>query len=409
MKKINYCFRGITCTAILVALATSNSAHAQSTPDAVTQSALGIALTTLPSGLSVAAPGEYMPGAIDLVTTDNHGDELRFAVAPLGTADTSDEIAAATTAANALVQDSNSPISVARTSILVAGVQGVMLQGLPGSGPNVQIVIAHGGVVYDLVAYGGLTLQPDALQVFASLHFVPRVGAFPSANPPAPQGKVDMRVIPHLSSLTSALSTTHRMSGVSRTAPRDIDSTIHMYPFWGSAVNAGCGSHGGALVTTCGGYFYNEGDHKGINDAGKSNNYYAIDWPLYAGNSIFPQRPSVTVKFAGWRAGGFMGFGNWVVLDNGSGVISYYAHMQDVSVSANQNVNWTTSVGHSGCTDNCQGAHAHVGWVQSPSFDAYGQPLGGTSEPQTPLYTFSSTPAYYVYTSLTAGETVNGW
>ncbi len=181
--------------------------------------------------------------------------------------------------------------------------------------------------------------------------------------------------------------------------PDTVPGSINMYVFWGNAVNAGCGSHGGALATTCGGNFYGQGDHTG-------QDYYAIDWPLYAGNSVFAQWGG-TVTFAGPVTGQLYGYGNWVVVNYGSGFYGYYAHLQDWSVSAGQSVNVATVLGHSGCSGICSGAHVHVAWVQNPTLDSHQQPFNGTGQPQTRLYTYSST--YPYYDSLSAGEIVNGW
>ncbi len=67
----------------------------------------------------------------------------------------------------------------------------------------------------------------------------------------------------------------------------------------------------------------------------------------------------------------------------------------------------STVLGHSGCSGTCSGAHVHVAWVQDPTLDPNGQPFNGTGQPQTRLYTYSST--YPYYDSLSAGEIVNGW
>jgi hypothetical protein len=258
----------------------------------------------------------------------------------------------------------------------------------------VQIIVAHAGALYDIVTFDSNSIQPDQQQALASMHFNLRAGAFPPSNPPAPRGRSETRHIPALR---------HSTGSGSGPSPYSINSNVAMYVFWGQAVSAGCGSHGGALATTCGGNFYGQGDHTG-------QDYYAIDWPLNTGNSIFPQTPTPQITHAGWTQGSFYGYGNWVVLDNGWGVFSYYAHMNDVSVTAGTKANWYNNIGHSGCTPGlpyCTGPHVHVAWVQNPTLDAYGQPFSGTAEPQTPLNTFSVN--YPVYNSLYSGEIVNGW
>lgn len=351
--------------------------------DVLVDRALGIGFVSLPSGWSVAPPGKYTPGTIGLI---KGLDDVRLSVQPLGLADTRDEATAASTEADRLAQGLRVPIT--RTPVIVAGSRGVMLQGLPGPA-NVQIVLAHQGALYNIVAFDNDTLQQDQLQALASLHFVSRVGSFPSSTPPAPQGTHEFRTV-HLVNVGPQ--------------PSSIPGGIHLYVFWGNAISGHCGSQGGALATgnwpTCGGYFYGQGDHHG-QDA------YAIDWALNTGNTIFSQGGSGTVVHAGWVQGSFYGYGIWVVVNYGSGVYGYYAHMNDISVSVGQGVNYATGLGHSGCTGNCSGPHVHVAWVMNPSLDSYGQPYNGTAEPQTPLYTLNAN--YPVYSSLTPGELVNGY
>lgn len=336
--------------AVLASGVLTASADAQGAPPAVTDKALGVEFTTLPSGWFLASPGVYTPGTIGLVTLQSDGQyDVKLSVQPLGIGDTHDELAAAQTAADKVVKASNSPTPITRTPISLAGARGVKLEGMPGSA-NVQIIVAHAGALYDIVTFDSDSIQPDQQQALASMHFNLRVGAFPPSNPPAPRGPSETRHIPPR----------HRSTGSgSGPSPYSINSNVQMYVFWGQSVNAGCGSHGGALATTCGGNFYGQGDHTG-------QDYYAIDWPLYTGNSIFPQTPTPQVTHGGWTQGSFYRYGNWVVLDNGWGVFSYYAHMNDVSVTAGTKANWNNVIGHSGCTPGlpyCTGPHVQVAWV----------------------------------------------
>jgi len=384
--------RILAASALLGARATigMTPSHALTIPDAVADHTLGVAFTSLPSGWSVAPPGQYTPGTVGLITMRNGESDVRLSVQPLRTTDTSDEAAAANAAADKLTQESNSSTPIKRTYFTVAGSQGIMLEGMPGPA-GLEIVVAHGGALYNVVTFDSNTLQPDQLQALARLHFVPRIGSFPLANPAAPRGLREARQVPETTTPSAHTANT----------PNSIDGHIQMYVFWGQSVSAGCGSHGGALADNCGGYWYGEGDHNGQDS-------YAIDWSLNEGNSVFPQTSTPQVTHAGWTQGKFYGYGNWVVLDNGWGVASYYAHLKDVTVTAGTKAQAGYSIGHSGCTGNCSGPHVHAAWVQNPTCDAYGQPFNGTGEPQTPLYTHSSTPQYKV-NSLNKGDIVNGW
>jgi len=364
----------------LTLLGTVRASNARAISGGLNDQALGVAFADLPDGWSMAPADRYTPGSITLV----NADDIRLSVQPLGLSDTTNEAAAASEEARQLTVGLAIPTT--STIITMGSIPGVMLQGMPGPS-NVQIVVAHGGALYDIVAFGSAKLQPDQVQALSSLQFIPRKGTFPSANPMAPRSAQQQRSMPS------------PIQHNAMTTAGNVPSNVNMYPFWGNPVNAGGGSHDGDLATTNGGNFYGQGDHV-------HQDYYAIDWPLYAGNTVYAQSKGV-VMHAGWTEGSFYGYGIWVVVSYGSGFYGYYAHMSDVSVVPGQTVTVNTLLGHSGCTGNCNGAHVHVAWVQNPLLDAFGQPYNGAAEPQTPLYTFD--PANPVYTALYAGEIVHGY
>jgi murein DD-endopeptidase MepM/ murein hydrolase activator NlpD len=57
-----------------------------------------------------------------------------------------------------------------------------------------------------------------------------------------------------------------------------------------------------------------------------------------------------------WEANGF---GNYVVVDHGNGITSYYAHLSEVDVKVGDLVNQGTTVGKVGSTGNSTGPHLH--------------------------------------------------
>lgn len=59
---------------------------------------------------------------------------------------------------------------------------------------------------------------------------------------------------------------------------------------------------------------------------------------------------------AGWNNGGF---GNWTLIDHGSGLVSGYAHQSRVAVSGGQQVQRGQTIGYVGSTGNSTGPHLH--------------------------------------------------
>ncbi len=79
-----------------------------------------------------------------------------------------------------------------------------------------------------------------------------------------------------------------------------------------------------------------------------------------------------TVEVANWGWGG--GYGNYVVVNHGNGVLSYYAHLSNISVSVGQSVRQGQVIGNAGNTGYSFGAHLHFGlmingsWVNPCSY-----------------------------------------
>ncbi len=362
--------------------------------------ALGVELMSLPPGWSVIPGNAFYAGWLSFGKGPDPVDGLRMSIQPIGLLATSTGPQALTTAVNALLRRDAGTTPVQRTQMTVDGLPAIALQGMPGP-PGLQIVVATNGAAYDLVLFGSDTLQPDQAQALGALRFIPRAGTLPSAEPPS-------GFVP---TTETRPSPPPLPAGVRPAIPG-----MSMYVFWGGAVNHGaCNPNkelgGGDLITGgpapagCGGNFYGQGDHTG-------QDYYAIDWDEAAGNSVFAQKSGgATVSFAGWRAGSFSGYGYWVVLDLGTGsdgahYYSYYAHLQDVSVSTGNTVFVNNVIGHSGCSDSCTGPHVHSAWVKNPTLDTNGQPYNGTGVPQSPLNTYNS--QYPSYNPLSQNEVIHG-
>lgn len=59
------------------------------------------------------------------------------------------------------------------------------------------------------------------------------------------------------------------------------------------------------------------------------------------------------------RAGRMGGYGNMVMVNHGGGVVTAYAHLSSIAVSAGQSVGGGQQVGGMGCTGSCTGTHVH--------------------------------------------------
>ena len=155
-------------------------------PDVARNSALGVALT-LPPRWQEAAPGKYPAGELDLQIPAPPGrpdNDERLNIASWGTTTDRNDARAAAAGMNRLLKGMKAPVT--RVPVRYGGAPGVLVRGLPIPPAGVTaIVLAHAGAVYKILA-PGKSLAPDQRQALASLRFIPRVGPFPPAVPPAP-------------------------------------------------------------------------------------------------------------------------------------------------------------------------------------------------------------------------------
>lgn len=73
-----------------------------------------------------------------------------------------------------------------------------------------------------------------------------------------------------------------------------------------------------------------------------------------------------TVEVANWGYGG--GYGNYVVINHGNGVLTYYAHLSNITVSVGQSVGQGDVIGQAGNTGYSFGAHLHFGIMVNGSW-----------------------------------------
>jgi hypothetical protein len=156
--------------------------------DVVRNSILGVTLTPPAGWREVSAGPDFSPTSLFFVVPRGGEGNPRLLIQGLGTTTDTNEARAANAAADRL-RRSVPRLPVTRRPITIAGAPGVLLRGLPAQTRNVQVVLAHAGALYNIIAFmafGPVRLQADHRAALASLRFIPRLGAFPSARSPEP-------------------------------------------------------------------------------------------------------------------------------------------------------------------------------------------------------------------------------
>ena len=80
-----------------------------------------------------------------------------------------------------------------------------------------------------------------------------------------------------------------------------------------------------------------------------------VDFPAAAGTAVHAARGG-RVAFAGWNSGGY---GRLIIIDHGSGVTSWYAHLSRLDVAAGRQVAAGSLIGRVGATGFATGPHLH--------------------------------------------------
>jgi len=88
---------------------------------------------------------------------------------------------------------------------------------------------------------------------------------------------------------------------------------------------------------------------------GQYTMHTGIDIGVSSGTPVHAAADGI-VYFAGWNTGGY---GNLVMLDNGSGIVTMYAHNSSFAVSKGQVVSRGDVIAYSGSTGNSTGPHVH--------------------------------------------------
>jgi hypothetical protein len=179
--KIVALLRAIVSLGVVTVLVPTGGKPAAGGIYTVTDRALGLSLTVPRTWIREPA-GKFASGYLAFVRPQPGRQEgiSELVVEPLGVTKVRDPRRAARAWACGLTKGLAFPVR--RVPVRYGGVPGLMLLGMPGQGPNVQIVLAHDGAVYLLVAFG-TRLNVDQQGALARLWFVPRTGRFPVLRP----------------------------------------------------------------------------------------------------------------------------------------------------------------------------------------------------------------------------------
>lgn len=146
--------------------AASSASHA-----AVTDSRIGVSLV-LPAGWQKLRRAKDAPLGMTLAKKASRGRraQTRMSIEVLGTMRIGSQTAIARSFACGLTRG-YARLQVQRTQVHYAGTTGIMLRGMPGTRPTVQIVLASHALVYNIVA-DGKSLASDQRAALAGMKFI---------------------------------------------------------------------------------------------------------------------------------------------------------------------------------------------------------------------------------------------
>lgn len=111
------------------------------------------------------------------------------------------------------------------------------------------------------------------------------------------------------------------------------------------------------------------GDHYGFREKhpvlGFGRMHYGQDFEVPYGTNVYATGDGTVIE-AGWNSGGF---GNYVVIDHGFGLVSIYGHLSKINVPKDVKVKRGDLVGLSGSTGTSSGPHLHY------QINKYGTPV----------------------------------
>lgn len=123
-------------------------------------------------------------------------------------------------------------------------------------------------------------------------------------------------------------------------------------------------------------YFGYRDDVQGVG----TDNHMGIDIGAAEGTPIYAVESGTASLSTG------SGYGNLVIIDNGTGLQEYYGHMSDFAISDGQTVKKGDIIGYVGSTGNSTGPHLHFGVLQNGEWvdplSLYGFDVGSRYVPQ---------------------------
>jgi hypothetical protein len=144
----------------------------------VCSNTLGIAITRQP-GWSLLPARTAPPGSLTLgYFTAGPTYNVRLIIQPYALTPVTNDARAAKLVAGKLIAAERA-VNAGESAVFYGGHPGVLIRGLARPGPALDIVLAHRGAVYLIVApTAGAFPDPDQQRALQSLRFIPRSGNF---------------------------------------------------------------------------------------------------------------------------------------------------------------------------------------------------------------------------------------
>lgn len=242
--------------------------------------------------------------------------------------------------------------------VMVDGVKGVMLAGVPGIDPSVYIYVVVNGQLYQII-YGGEILDKRGLLLIDQLHFVKPAQTLDSLGlkraedtlyEPSPYTAGMLLKGPQLERSPDAAAPTVPQAF---SAPNAVSACAN----WPTAqlmqtpISSTANGNG---YSNAGPSYYGQNEHQYCDRTNGLNDYYALDFALRTGDVVYAPFTG-TVKWIGWTCGGWSTLGKIVVVEKFVGATKYWsmaAHLNSTNVNVGDSVSVSTVIGYAGRSGN---------------------------------------------------------